>query len=141
MRSIAERIAQSGSVLGKGIHILDLKRQVREIGTNHHRATAVVFTDFQQHLTAGRFQKDKLRTAVTFLPPNLLESENLAVEMESFIEIGDTVAGVKKFCNHGCKIGVLALRSQDDIFDDSCSDQLCHFFRNPFSTSAIARRF
>ena len=94
MRSIAERITQSGGVLGKGIHILDLKRQMREIRTNHHRATAVVFADFQQHLTAGRFQKDKLRPAVTFLAPNLLESENLAVEMESFIEIGDTVAGV-----------------------------------------------
>ena len=101
VRSIAKRISQSSRMFGKGFHILHPKGQMSEIRTNHDRTTSVIFTDFDQRLAAGRFQKNELRPAVTFLAADLFESENLAVEVECFFKIGDTVARVKKFGDHG----------------------------------------
>jgi hypothetical protein len=87
-------------MFGKSLHILHSKGQMSEIRTHHDRTASVVFADFDEGITPGRFQKNQLRPAVTFLATDLFEAENLAVEMESFFKISDTVASVEKFGDH-----------------------------------------
>ena len=103
-----------------------------EIRTDHDRTASVIFADFDERLAAGRFQKNQLRAAVTFLATDLLESENLAVEVESFFKIGNTVTSVKKFGDHGSRIDALKRRSQDDNFGDFSSEHSVIFSKIRF---------
>ena len=103
MRSIAERIPQSGGVLGEGIHILHFKSEVGEIGTDEHGPAAIEFTDLDQLLAARSLEKNKLGSPPALAAAHLLQAEDLAVEVDRFVQIAHAIPSVKEFFNHFIK--------------------------------------
>ena len=100
MRSIAERIPQRGGVLGEGIHILHFKSEVGEIGADEHGPAAVEFTNLDQFLAARSLEKNKLGSPPALAAAHLLQAEDLAVEVDRFVQIAHAIPSVKEFFNH-----------------------------------------
>ena len=71
-----------------------------EIGANYYRPALIEFANLNFLIAAGRLQKYKLRTAPGGLTPSFLESENILVEGNRFLQVVYAIARVQQFLDH-----------------------------------------
>jgi hypothetical protein len=98
--AIAEGITFGGCVFGKSFKILHLKSKMGEIGPDGHRTTARIIGDFDQLLAFGSFEENELGAAWRLVTFDLLQSQNVLVEGDGFLQVINAIAGVQEFGNH-----------------------------------------
>ena len=65
---------------GKGVEIVHLEGEMRQIRTDLHRAALIELADLDHLLAARRFEENQFRTARRSVPLHFLETEHILVK-------------------------------------------------------------
>lgn len=99
-RPIGKRVTLGLGMLGEGLQVVDFEGKVRQIVAHLDGSATVILAYLDEFLAFGRLEKDQFGPAGALMTLHLLEAEDVLVERQGSIEIGDAVAGVKKFADH-----------------------------------------
>ncbi len=86
---------------GEGGQIGDFEGEVGQVWADDDGTAGWERANFQQFLTAWGFQKDEFRAAWRLVAADFTQAEDFGVEGDGFFQIGDAVAGVEQFGDHG----------------------------------------
>jgi xylulokinase len=82
---------------------VDLKRKMRNVGTDIDRTAPLELADFNLFIAPRSLEENELRTTRRFRAVRLLKTEHILVKMDRFFQIRNPIAGVKKLGNHRLK--------------------------------------
>ena len=98
----------------KLFNIVDLERQMREIGLHLHRPASGKTAKLDEFFAARRFQENQFRSARRLVSIDFLKPENLAIKFHRAFQIIHTVTRMQQFRDnaHGERIARLFGRVQ-----------------------------
>src|SRR6266496_309829 len=88
-------------VLSETFQIVHFKREMSKVGPDHYRPALVKFTNLNLLVAVGCFQKHELRPAPGSVTTELLESQNILVERNRFLQVLYAISRVQQFLDHG----------------------------------------
>ena len=88
MWTIGQWVAFLCRLASKLLKVINFESQVSKIGTNYNRAAWVEFADLNFFFAAGRFKENQLRTASGGMTTCLLQTKDISVKGDRFLQIG-----------------------------------------------------
>src|SRR6266496_1988455 len=83
------------------LKIVHFKCEMRKVWADHDRPALVKFTNLNLLVAVRCFQKHELRPAPGSVTTELLESQNILVERNRFLQILYAISRVQQFLDHG----------------------------------------
>ena len=84
VRPIRKRITFRFRVFGELLQVVDLEREMGQIGSDDHRTAFVEFADLDLLLASRRLEKDELRAATGSVATRFFQSEHVSDKSAPF---------------------------------------------------------